>query len=128
MAEEQDERLSADVESGKEGASRVAASVAFGFYLVLGLLIALLVVAAVWILVSLGRESVVAPKVGTFVPAWLSGLWVFPCEVAGERRGAGLRLQSLNGNCRRGEWHACRTKWRAGPIHVSGGENLQSCF
>jgi len=54
VAEEQDERLSADVESGKDGASRVAASVAFGFYLVLGLLIALLVVAAVWILVSLG--------------------------------------------------------------------------
>jgi len=46
--------------------SRIAASSAFGFYLVLGLFVALLVVVVFWLLASLNRESVTIVGPGIF--------------------------------------------------------------
>ncbi|HUV03830.1 MAG TPA: hypothetical protein VMX94_01840 [Armatimonadota bacterium] len=88
MSGEQDERLAAGAEDGEAGsrisagerqcpeggepaeeARKVAASSTFGFYLLFGLLIALLVVGVAWLVVSLRRESITIIRPGMLVLA-----------------------------------------------------------
>lgn len=60
---------------GADTVSEEAAGTAFGFYLVLGIVVALLVVAAMWVIAVTRQEPATAIRPGIVLPMLKNALW-----------------------------------------------------